>query len=64
MPIRNIYTDPQIRAWLQVRAEAFTPRIKRTKKTKAAPYAFTLEALAADMRRTLKELEERIAKAK
>lgn len=53
-------TEPLIRAWLKNRAEAFVPRIKKTKPTKAAPYTFTLEQLADDMRRTLDELEERI----
>lgn len=54
-------TEALIRAWLRVRIEAFLPRIKKLKPTRAQPYTFTLEELAADMRRTLMELEGRIA---
>ena len=60
--MRNIYTDKQTRAWLFNRIEGFQPRIKRTKKTKAAPYAFSLHELHGDLMRTLIELEERIKK--
>lgn len=58
--MRNLFSESQTRAWLQIRAESFVPRIKRTKKTKAAPYVFGLEELAVDMSRTLEELKVRI----
>lgn len=58
--MRNLFTEAQTRAWLTVRAEAFVPRIKRIKKTKAEPYTFTLEELAVDMARTLEEFKVRI----
>lgn len=62
--MRNLFTEAQTRAWLEIRAQSFTPRIKRVKKTKAAPYVFTLEEIAADMTRTLEELKVRIINGK
>lgn len=53
-------TDPLARAFLQNRIDGFSPRIKKLKATKTKPYTFTLEELAADLRRTLKEFEDRI----
>lgn len=53
-------TDPLARAFLQNRIDAFKPRIKKMKKTKTGGYVWELQELANDMRRTLKEFEERI----
>lgn len=53
-------TDPLVRAWLKNRVEAFVPRVKKLKATKAKPYTWSLRELAADMQRTLDELNDRI----
>lgn len=59
---KNTATQKFIRSWLFVRMEAFAPRIKKVRDTLAKPYTFELEELAADLRRTLNELEDRIKK--
>ncbi len=59
---RKTYTEPLTRAWLENRIQAFVPRIKKAKKTKAAPYEHTLDFLVLDLERTLTELKDRVGK--
>lgn len=59
---RNRYTENLTRSILKNRIESFLPRITRLKKTKAAPHAFSLQELAADLERTLVDIKDRIQK--